>query len=141
MTKGKHRVIFDTNVWVSILIGKRSASIASQLSSGSIILVFTEQLLDEIRLVTTRKKLRKYFPQESVDQLIELIETIGENVEISPTHFESRDPKDNFLLDLIAFSKADFLVTGDKDLQVLNPFKTAKILSLGEFEKALVGRG
>ncbi len=114
MKEKKRRVILDTNVWVSILIGKRSASIVSQLSSGSIILVFTDQLLDEIRLVTTRKKLRKYFPKESVDQLIELIETIGENVEITPTHFESRDPKDNFLLDLIAFSKADFLVTGDK---------------------------
>jgi putative PIN family toxin of toxin-antitoxin system len=137
MTEKKHRVIFDTNVWVSILIGKRSASIISHLSTGSITLVFTDQLLEEIRLVTARKKLRKYFPKKSVEQLIELIETIGENVEISPTYFESHDPKDNFLLDLIAFSKADFLVTGDKELQTLSPFKTARILSLSEFEKVL----
>ena len=47
----------------------------------------------------------------------------------------SRDPKDNFLLDLIDFSKADYLVTGDKDLLEHNPFKTAQILTPNEFEK------
>lgn len=47
-------------------------------------------------------------------------------------------PKDNFLLDLIEFSKADYLVTGDKDLLEHNPFKTAQILTPTEFEKQLV---
>jgi uncharacterized protein len=37
-------------------------------------------------------------------------------------------------LDLIHFSKADYLVTGDKDLLVLNPFKTATILTPANFE-------
>ncbi len=47
------------------------------------------------------------------------------------------DPKDNFLLDLIDVSKADYLVTGDKDLLEHNPFKTAKILTPAEFENQL----
>lgn len=63
------------------------------------------------------------------------METIGEKVEIVPTHFINRDPKDNFLLDLIDSFQADFLVTGDKDLLELHPFKTAKILTPTEFEK------
>ena len=41
------------------------------------------------------------------------------------------------MLDLIYFSEADFLVTGDKDLLEHNPFKTAKILTVSEFEKEL----
>jgi predicted nucleic acid-binding protein len=49
----------------------------------------------------------------------------------------SRDPKDNFLLDLIDVSGADYLITGDKDLLSLNPFKTAKILTPADFETAL----
>lgn len=65
---------------------------------------------------------------------MELLETIAEKVEIKPTHFISRDPKDNFLLDLIDFSKADYLVIGDKDLLVHNPFKTANILTPTNFE-------
>ena len=72
-----------------------------------------------------------------MEELIELLETITEQFEIERTHFVSRDPKDNFLLDLIDKSKADFLVTGDKDLLELNPFKTAKILTPAEFETEL----
>lgn len=65
------------------------------------------------------------------------METIAEKVEINPTHFINRDSKDNFLLDLIDFSKADYLVTGDKDLLEHNPFKTAQILTTADFEKQL----
>jgi len=97
----------------------------------------TEQLLREIKLVTGREKLKKYFPKESVKELIELLETISENVEIRPKHFINRDLKDNFLLDLIDFSKADYLITGDKDLIELNPFMTAQILTPQEFELEL----
>ncbi|WP_083260564.1 putative toxin-antitoxin system toxin component, PIN family [Arenibacter sp. NBRC 103722] len=90
-----------------------------------------------MKTVTSREKLKKYFPRESVRELIQLLETIAEKVEIRPTHSINRDPKDNFLLDLIDFSKADFLVTGDKDLLEHDPFKTAQILTPAEFEKQL----
>lgn len=65
------------------------------------------------------------------------MEIVAENVKIKPTHFISRDLKDNFLLDLIEYSKADYLVTGDKDLLEHNPFKTAQILNPVEFENYL----
>ncbi|MFZ4543016.1 MAG: putative toxin-antitoxin system toxin component, PIN family [Saprospiraceae bacterium] len=128
------KVIFDTNVWISFLIGKRMSKIKHYISDGSIVIVVTEQLLIEIKTATSREKLRKYFPEESVVELIELLEIIAEKVEIKPTHFISRDPKDNFLLDLIDFSKAEYLVTGDRDLLVHNPFKTAQIITVAEFE-------
>ncbi len=131
------KVIFDTNVWISFLIGKRLAKIKQYISDGSITIITTEQLLTEIKMVTSREKLKKYFPAESVTELVELLETIAKKVTIRPTHFINRDPKDNFLLDLIDFSKADYLVTGNKDLLEHNPFKTANILSPTEFEKEL----
>ena len=113
------------------------AKIKQYISDGSITIITTEQLVTEIKMVTNREKLKKYFPEESVKELVELLETIAKKVEIKPTHFINRDPKDNFLLDLIDFSKADYLVTGDKDLLEHNPFKTAKILSPAQFEKEL----
>lgn len=131
------KVIFDTNVWISFLIGKRLAKIKQYISDGSITIITTEQLLTEIKIVTNREKLKKYFPEESVKELVELLETIAITVEIKPTHFINRDTKDNFLLDLIDYSKADYLVTGDKDLLAHNPFKSAKILTPAEFEKGL----
>ncbi len=128
------KVIFDTNVWISFLIGKRLAEIKRYIIDGSITIIITDQLLIELKIVTSREKLKKYFPKSSVKDLINLLVTIAENVEVKPTHFINRDPKDNFLLDLIDFSKADYLVTGDKDLLEHNPFKTAKILTPNDFE-------
>lgn len=137
MTNKNVKVIFDTNVWISFLIGKTLSKIKGHISDGKITIVTTEQLLTEIKTVTSREKLKKYFPKENVNELIELLETIAENIEIKPTHFINRDPKDNFLLDLIDFSNADYLVTGDKDLLELNPFKTAKILTPKQFENQI----
>lgn len=140
MTAKNIKVIFDTNVWISFLIGKRLSFIKHYISNGQITIVTTERLLKEIKEVTSRPRMKKYFPQESVIELLQLLEIIGENIEMKPTHFINRDLKDNFLLDLIDFSKADYLVTGDKDLLVHNPFKSATILTPANFEKALTNK-
>jgi len=137
MTRKPLRVIFDTNVWISFLIGKRLAIIKDFIVDGRIRIITTEQLLTEIRTVTHRKKLKKYFPQKSVFDLIDLLEIIAEKVDITPTHFLSRDPKDDFLFDLIDSSDAEFLVTGDKDLLEHHSFRSAKIVSPAAFERHL----
>ena len=134
------KVIFDTNIWISFLIGKQLYIITKYISNQEILIIVSEQLLTEIKEVTGREKLKKYFPAESVKNLLNLLETIAQNVKVKPTHFISRDLKDNFLLDLIDFSKADYLVTGDKDLLMMNSFKTAKILSPTDFEKIFISR-
>ncbi|MDR1221832.1 MAG: putative toxin-antitoxin system toxin component, PIN family [Tannerella sp.] len=131
------KVIFDTNVRISFLIGKRLSFIKEYIADARITIIITGQLIEEIKEVTQRKQLRKYFPQENVWELFNLLDTIAKKFEIKPTHFMSRDPKDNFLLDLIDVSGADYLITGDKDLLSLNPFKTAKILTPADFEKTL----
>ena len=129
------KVIFDTNVWISFLIGKRLSFIKKFIADGLFTIVITDQLIEEIKAVTNRERLKKYFPKESVTDLINLLQVIAKNVSIEPVHFINRDPKDNFLLDLIDFSKADYLVTGDKDLLLHNPFKTAAILTPAAFEE------
>ncbi len=103
----------------------------------NITIITTDQLLEEIKIVTQRKKLKKYFSKKSVKEFLELLEALAENVDIKSTHFIDRDPKDNFLLDLIEYSKADYLITGDNDLLEHNPFKTAQILRVSKFENYL----
>jgi uncharacterized protein len=138
--RGKNiKVIFDTNVWISFLIGKRLSSIKEHISARQIKIIISAELLAEIRDVTGRERMRKYFPAESVNNLIEFLETIAEMIVPKSNHTICRDPKDNFLLDLIEASKADYLITGDKDLLVHNPFKTATILTPANFEKIISG--
>lgn len=58
------KVIFDTNVWISFLIGKRLVLINKYIISGQIRIITTTQLLVEFKAVTGREKLKKYFPQK-----------------------------------------------------------------------------
>ena len=66
-------------------------------TNRQITIVTTEKLLNEIEEVTSRERLKKYFPKKRIIELLELLETIAEKVEIKSTHFINRDPKDNFL--------------------------------------------
>lgn len=78
--------------------------------------------------------MKKYFPQRKVLELIYFLKNIAIVVNPPSINFSCRDEKDNFLLDIIESAKVDILVTGDKDLIALNPFKSAQILTPGQFE-------
>jgi putative PIN family toxin of toxin-antitoxin system len=131
------KVIFDTNIWISFLIGKRLQNIQDLISARQITIVLSEQLLLELKLVTQRPKLKKYFPEQKVEELMEFLRVVGQVYQPDGSNLLSRDPKDNFLLDLAEIAKADFLVTGDKDLLVLSPFKKTQILTPADFEVLL----
>ena len=134
------RVIFDTNVWISFLIGKRLQTIAGHIANGDITIVTSDELIAEIRDVSLRPKLKKYFPQKKVKELIDFLEVIAFKTESHSTFTLCKDPKDDFLLGLIEDSKANVLVTGDKYLLELNPFGTAIIITPKEFEQLLTGQ-
>jgi predicted nucleic acid-binding protein len=46
-----------------------------------------------------------------------------------------RDPKDDFLLALSKKSKADFLITGDKDLLEIKIYGKTEILTVKKFKE------
>ena len=46
------RVIFDTNVWVSFLIGKSLSILKQYIIEGNITIIMSQQLFDEIFEVT-----------------------------------------------------------------------------------------
>lgn len=56
-----------------------------------------------------------------------------ETVEIIQSFSVCRDPKDDKFLELAVNGNADYIVTGDRDLLVLNPFQNIAILSVSEF--------
>jgi uncharacterized protein len=58
---------------------------------------------------------------------------VAEMIEISETITVCRDPKDDKLLEFAVSGAADFLVTGDKDLLILNPFRGVEIITPREF--------
>jgi uncharacterized protein len=127
------KVIIDTNLWISFLIGKQLANLKSLLVEGAVQAVFSRQLLDEITIVTQRPKLQKYFPPEKVADLIAFLEFIGLLVEVKSSVSLCRDAKDDYLLALAKDSQADYLITGDEDLLVLESFEGTLIMTYQSF--------
>lgn len=58
------KVVIDTNLWISFLIGKSFANLKSLIVNQQIEIIISEQLITEIRIVTQRPKLTKYFSQQ-----------------------------------------------------------------------------
>lgn len=129
----KIRAIIDTNLFISFLIGKKLQGLKDLLINSRIELIFAEQNIQELRLVSQRSKFKKYFKSDDLEDLIDLLKTIGKIVEIENIPEGCRDPKDNYLLGLARKSKADYLVTGDNDLLELGKYDGTQIVTVSEF--------
>lgn len=137
MRKDNIRVVIDTNVWISFLIGKILSDLSEAMINNKIKILFSEELFDELVEVLQRPKFEKYFSRENITELIYLLYFKTDMVEITKCFKDCRDPKDNFLLDLGISGNADYLVTGDDDLLALNPFHGMQIMNYRLFREIL----
>lgn len=140
MLTNRIRVIVDTNLWISSLIGRQLSSLRELLSYPSIELVMTERLMQEVLLVARRPKLSKYFRSDDVDQLQEWMEQNMTNVPLGQIPARCRDPKDDYLLELAIQAKAVYLVSGDSDLLEMGSIGDCRIMTVRQFEQEIWGQ-
>lgn len=132
-TKTKHRIIIDTNLWISFLLTNDYSKIDPLFSSKSIVLLFSQTLIDEFIEVAERPKFRKYFSLTDLEDLLTKVRTKAKFIQVTSNIEICRDPKDNFLLSLAHDGKATHLITGDKDLLVLQKIGKSKIVTITEY--------
>lgn len=127
----RHKVILDTNVWVSYFINARAHYLINWILSNNIEVFTTNKLIDELKDVLYRPKFKKQFPFP-VEEFINLHLSVCTRVKISSKYQGSPDNNDDFLFDLALKTDADFLITSDKlllnfipgmDLQIMTFFK------------------
>ena len=135
---GPSRVVLDTNVWISFLIGKRVQGLRLLLARQQTVVIVAQELLDELSEVVERPKMARYFPPDKARELLQYLRLQGEMISIVSDVQVCRDTKDNFLLALAQDSQADFLVTGDLDLLVLDSFGRTRIVTPAAFEAELL---
>ena len=90
--------------------------------------------LDEFKEVIFRKKFERYFV--SHEERLELLNELENSIKQffpSETITACRDPKDNKFLELAIAANASCIITGDKDLLILNPFRNIPILNAVDF--------
>ena len=130
------KVIIDTNLWISFLIGlKASPAIRRILTDGTVSIVMTDILQQEIMAVASRPKFAPYFAPEARERLLAFLRARSEDYPLGDIPARCRDPKDDYLLELARVADADILVTGDKDLTDLHQFGHCQILTLAEFKR------
>ncbi len=133
----KNRIIIDTNLWISFLITKNYDFLDELIESKKLELIFSSESLEEFLNVIKRPKLIKYFHQDDIDLILDIFGKYSKLIKVTSKTDACRDAKDNFLLSLAKDGKADFLITGDKDLLVLNKFEKTKIVTMSEFKEIM----
>lgn len=134
MPKNKSlRLVIDTNLWVSFLISNRLRKLDTLLLLEKLRFLFSKELLDEINRTITKPRLQKHFSSDALEEMLLTLEPYIDLVDVKSKVNVYRDPKDNFLLALAKDGKADYLLTGDKDLLVLGSFDKTKIVTITHF--------
>lgn len=137
MAKKADRLIIDTNLWISFLITKDYKQLDNLLKTGRIKILFSLESLEEFLSVVNRPKFKKYFSKADIEELYDLFDFYGETIDVSSSVDLCRDSKDNFLLSLAKDSKADYLITGDKDLLDLKKISKTKIITITDYLKMI----
>ena len=128
------RIIVDTNLWISFLIGRKLACLTELLSFPTIQLVVSSELINEICDVFTRPKLAKYYSKENLEDLVTFMNNHAISYSLGKIPTRCRDPKDDYLLELAVQTNADFLITGDNDLLDMRRIGDCHIVTAMEFD-------
>ena len=127
------KIILDTNLWISFLISKKFNRIDELIENKKITLIFSDELIEEFVDVVSRPKFKKYFSKRDIEKILEYFDQFGELTKVTSDLKICRDEKDNFLLSLSVDSDADYLISGDKDLLVLEKIGETKIMTFTDF--------
>jgi putative PIN family toxin of toxin-antitoxin system len=103
-------------------------------------LIFSEEIRREVSDVLHRPKLRKKFPDltdELAAQTLAIFNAAEQVTLPDPVPQVSRDPKDDIFLACAATGTADFLLSEDKDLLVLETHHDTKIVDVPTFFQAI----
>jgi uncharacterized protein len=115
------RVVLDTNILVSGLAYPRSipGRIVDAWREGGLEVVLSRYILDEMVRVLTRLSRIDLSPggiRDLADSFLFLADIVEPDGESDP---DLRDPGDMPVLGTLRASRADYLITGDKDLLAL----------------------
>lgn len=139
------RALIDTNLLINNLLSPNPAMSATGL-------IFAAALREDFTLLLTagitselNRKLRddpslgRRLPRVDADELILLLGSVAENIPTLPEPYPEigRDRKDDYLIAHAVVAQADYLVSWDKDLLVLNEILGIHMVSPPEFLQVL----
>lgn len=132
------KILFDTNLWISFMIGKRLSSLSDVLCRHDVEVYVSEQELDEIRTVIARRKFDELISVETRYYFFEMVYDVCFFTDIIvDAKSDIRVPKDLYLLSMAESVPVDYIVSGDKDLTDLKEHAGIPILKYSELLEKL----
>lgn len=133
-SKPKLRIVLDTNVIISALVfGGNPELVLDMCISGAVDMVVCQELHSELRRKVTSK-----FPLYSahLELLENRLQRDGLMVQLGwQTMQVCRDLDDDIFIEMAVAGGCSYIVSGDKDLLVLNEYQGIKIIKPAEFLK------
>lgn len=120
------KVLIDTNVYLSYVLapdrrGVITSVVFACLSLDEIdLIVPPKQIVEFVNTVATKRYFRSCIPQAIIDGFVVQLKALSELQPVveDPVNY-SRDLKDDYLIAYGVVNEADYLITGDQDLLVL----------------------
>lgn len=130
----KIKIVVDTNIFISAFLGSKNAKLLfKEIVNDEFILIMSTAQLSEIKDVLSRPKFERYITPGEVEELIALLSMKISTPAIYDNIKDCRDVKDNMILEEAVYGNAQYIITGDEDLLVLNPYRWIKIVNLKDF--------
>jgi uncharacterized protein len=121
-----YRIVADTNILVSATFwGGQPQRIMKLCKEGTVTLLTTSELIDELKTVLSYAKFERYF--QAVGRTVNsVVEEYGKMTEmVSSANLPDvtiRDMDDMIVLTCAIGGQADYIVTGDDDLLILKEY-------------------
>ena len=129
------RLVADTNVLISAALRSdtppRQVLDAVQRAGG--ILVFSDETFAEVHDRLSKPQFDRYVNRKSRAAFLGHLVAVSEWVSISQAKLGCRDPDDDMLLETALAGEATCLVTGDRDLLDMHPFRSIPIMDPATF--------
>jgi putative PIN family toxin of toxin-antitoxin system len=126
-------VVFDTNIWVSALhfaLKRGTPRLAIERAVREGIVAICRPIEDEILRILTEKFGWK---AADVDAAVEAVLPFPLQTKISGNLHACHAPNDDMVLECAVLAGAQVIVSGDKDLLVMNSYQGIRIVTPAEF--------
>jgi uncharacterized protein len=128
------RIVIDTGVWVSALVFKGKPGRAVEKAATECIIAISKEIYDEIVDVLNRPKFADRVDPLSTVKLLESILKEGSQwVSLRGDVADCVDPKDNKFLDCALVAEASVILSSDRHLRSMDPYKGIRIVDPQEF--------
>ena len=129
------RIVVDTNVFVSSFFGGNPRRVIDFWKSGDAVLCLSGPIVDEYTAVLSRMGLAGETELEELLALFRQGPGILFAAKTPTLRVVPLDPEDNKFIECAAALKADYVISGDKDLLSVKDYMGIKVVTPAEFLK------